>query len=68
MYASKVSRKIRVNATKFSPFELKQISNTYNVKVKVVPVIFLIEHHAMKAYWGNGGKAPRILDLGTRWR
>jgi hypothetical protein len=22
----------------------------------------------MKAYWGNGGIAPRILDLATRWR
>jgi hypothetical protein len=22
----------------------------------------------MKAYWGSGGVAPRILDLGTRWR
>jgi hypothetical protein len=22
----------------------------------------------MKAYWGSGGIAPRILDLGTRWR
>jgi len=22
----------------------------------------------MKTYWGGGGIAPRILDLGTRWR
>jgi hypothetical protein len=22
---------------------------------------------SMKTYWGNGGIAPRILDLGTRW-
>jgi hypothetical protein len=22
----------------------------------------------MKAYWGSGCTAPRILDLGTRWR
>jgi hypothetical protein len=22
--------------------------------------------NAMKAYWGSGGIAPRILDLGTR--
>jgi hypothetical protein len=22
----------------------------------------------MKAYWGSGGKVPRILDLDTRWR
>jgi hypothetical protein len=28
----------------------------------------LTEHHAMKTYWGTGGIAPRILDLGTRWR
>jgi hypothetical protein len=33
----------------------------------VVSVLFLTEHHAMKAYWGSGGIAPRI-DLGTRWR
>jgi hypothetical protein len=26
------------------------------------------EHHAMKAYWGSWGIAPRILDLGTRLR
>jgi hypothetical protein len=29
-------------------------------KGKVVPVI-LTEHHAMKAYWGSEGIAPRIL-------
>jgi hypothetical protein len=37
-------------------------------KGKTVPVLFLTEHYAMKAYQGNGGIAPRILDLGTRWR
>jgi hypothetical protein len=37
-------------------------------KGKVVPVLLLTEHHAIKAYWGNGGTVPRILDLGTRWR
>jgi hypothetical protein len=25
-------------------------------------------HHAMKAYEGSRGIAPRILDLGTRWK
>jgi hypothetical protein len=35
---------------------------------KVVPVFFLTEHHAIKTYWGSGGIAPHILDLGTRWR
>jgi len=35
-------------------------------KGKVVPVI-LTERHAMNEYWGRGGIAPLILDLGTRW-
>jgi hypothetical protein len=43
-----------------------------DVKVKgkkIFPILlFLTEHHAMKAYWGSGGIAPRILDIGTRWR
>jgi hypothetical protein len=30
------------------------------VRGKVVPA-FLTEHHDMKAYWGCGGIAPRIL-------
>jgi hypothetical protein len=30
-------------------------------KDKVAPVLFLTEHHAMKAYWGSGGIAPHIL-------
>jgi hypothetical protein len=28
----------------------------------------LTKHHALKTYCGSGGIAPRILDLGTRWR
>jgi hypothetical protein len=36
------------------------------IKVKLSPC--LTKHHAMKVYWGSGGIAPRILDLGTRWR
>jgi hypothetical protein len=28
----------------------------------------LTEHQAMKAYWGSENIAPRILDLGIRWR
>jgi hypothetical protein len=31
------------------------------VKGKVVPVLPLTEHHAMKVCWGNGGTAPPIL-------
>jgi len=34
------------------------------MKVKVVPVL-LTEDHDMNAYWGSGGIARHILDLGT---
>jgi hypothetical protein len=34
------------------------------IKVKLSPC--LTKLHAMKTYWGSGGIAPRILDLGTR--
>jgi hypothetical protein len=27
----------------------------------------LIKHHAMKRYWGSGGIAAGILNLGTGW-
>jgi hypothetical protein len=30
-------------------------------KDKIVPALFLTEHHAMKAYWGSGGIAPLVL-------
>jgi hypothetical protein len=35
---------------------------------KVKLSLCLTKHHAMKTYWGSGGIAPRITDLGTRWR
>jgi hypothetical protein len=38
------------------------------VKAKVKLSLCLTKHHAMKIYWWSGGVAPRILDLGTRWR
>jgi hypothetical protein len=38
------------------------------IKVKLPLRLSITEHHPMKAYWGSGGIAPRILDLGTRWR
>jgi hypothetical protein len=38
----------------------------YYVKVKLS--MCLTKHQAMKRYWASGGIAPRILDLGTRWR
>jgi hypothetical protein len=28
----------------------------------------LTRHHAMKTYLGSGGIAPRILNVGTKWR
>jgi hypothetical protein len=38
------------------------------VKGRVVPVLFLTEHHAMKAYWGVEVWIHACFDLGTRWR
>jgi hypothetical protein len=37
-----------------------------NKKVKLS--LCLTKQHAMKTYWGSGSIAPRILDLGTRWK
>jgi hypothetical protein len=42
-------------------------------KCKAVPVFnwrrvsCQIKHHTTKMYWGSGGIAPGILNLGTRW-
>jgi hypothetical protein len=36
-------------------------------KVKVNLSLCLFKHHTMKTYWGCGGTAPHILNLGTRW-
>jgi hypothetical protein len=41
-------------------------SNDTGEGKKVNLSLCLNKHHAMKAYWGSGGIAPRILDLGTR--
>jgi hypothetical protein len=38
------------------------------IKVKVKLSLCLTKHHSMKTYWGSGSIAPRILDLGTRWK
>jgi hypothetical protein len=45
----------------------RHISTLYSRQSKV-PVLFLIEHYAMKTYWGSGGIVPCILGLGTRWK
>jgi hypothetical protein len=42
------------------------LENFGTVKVKLS--LYLTKYHAMKTDWGSGGIAPRILDLGTRWR
>jgi hypothetical protein len=57
--------------SKFSPHCHDFIAGTVEIqdgKVKVKFSLCLTKHHAMKLYWGNGGVASRILDLGTRWR
>jgi hypothetical protein len=36
-------------------------NNNNKGKGKFVPVPFLTEHQAMKAYWRTGGIAPRII-------
>jgi hypothetical protein len=38
------------------------------VNVKLSLCFFLTEHHSMEAYWGSGGIAPRIFDVGTIWK
>jgi hypothetical protein len=52
--------------------ELYQCATTAHyierVRVKVKLSLCLIKHHGMKTYCGSGCIAPRILDLGTRWR
>jgi hypothetical protein len=52
-------------ADKYSniPNKLHELSK----KVKVKLSLCLTKEHAMKMYWRDGGIAPRILDLGTRW-
>jgi hypothetical protein len=65
----------KVYSTNYSTFQMHFMvftytsSTYYKMKVKVkLSLWFLTEHHAMKAYWGSGGIAPRILELDTRWR
>jgi hypothetical protein len=40
---------------------------TNSVKGKVIAVLFLTQNHAMRAYRGGGGTAPRIIYLGIKW-
>jgi len=59
---------MRVLGTSEPTFMLVSGIVTSKGKGKVVPVLFLTEHHAMKAYCGSGCIDPLILDLGTRCR
>jgi hypothetical protein len=45
-----------------------RLAKRLKVKIRLSLCYLLTGHHAMKAYWGSGGIAPRIFDLGTRWR
>jgi hypothetical protein len=44
----------------FKP-EMTKYFTSFGAKVKVKLFLCLTKHHAMKAYWGSGGIAPRIL-------
>jgi hypothetical protein len=43
-------------------------ATSYLDQVKVKLPLCLTKQRTMKTYWGSGDTAPRILDLGTRWR
>jgi hypothetical protein len=38
-----------------------------SITMKVKLSLCLTKNHAMKTYWGSGGIASRVLDLGSRW-
>jgi hypothetical protein len=48
-------RQLMVHGTHFSAMY------NFQGKVKVAPLLFLTEHHAMMTYRGIGGTAPLIL-------
>jgi hypothetical protein len=43
-----------------------KLLNVIKVKGKVKLSLCLTKHHAMKAYWGSGGKLHAFFDLGTK--
>jgi hypothetical protein len=63
--ASQFGARARHNTT-LQSMRLTDHVTLNNVKVKLS--LCLSKYRAMKTYWGSGGIAPRILDLGTRWR
>jgi hypothetical protein len=59
------TRRSRFISRQYHDIHLQEGKN----KGKFVPVLsFSTEHHALKGYWENGVIAPRILDLGARWK
>jgi hypothetical protein len=50
-----------VSVKKLMYIEVLWKSIKIKLKVKVKFSLCLTKHHAMKAYWGSGGIAPRIL-------
>jgi hypothetical protein len=50
------------------PQEITILQTEFVGKVKLKVSLCLTKHQAMKTYWGSGGIAACIHDLGTRWR
>jgi len=50
-------------------FKLQPITALFNVKlIKVKLSLCLTKRRAIKTYWRSTGIAPRIINLGSRWR
>jgi hypothetical protein len=54
-----------IHCYRFLPNTFKLIIHNYSIIPLSYPCA-LTKHHGMKAYWGSGSIAPRILDFGTR--
>jgi hypothetical protein len=59
---------VELSRNEYEQIRKEQLEKTKQMKVKGKLSLCLTKHHAMKAFCGSGGIAPRILDLGTRWR
>jgi len=62
MYNSRGSFQLR---NKIIPNEMSRI---FTMDGKVVPVLPLIQHHAIKAYWGVEVQLHTLSEIGTRRR